>query len=139
MGRPLQCLVCPAASWRSAKLLRPRLAVHIQANLEFIAFECKDPEIPISSFRPFDELDINFMRPGFDIDIEDPFVVRFRRFGAKSIPINEYARGSQTAGGNDAAIYFKARETTAPLKRPKLLHMTCEAGPACEPGLARNR
>ena len=40
-------------------------------------------------FRPFHELDVDFMRFCFDIDIEKPFVSGLRRFGPESVSIDE--------------------------------------------------
>ena len=128
-----------AAPWGRAKLGRPRLAVHIETNLELIAIQAKDAEVPISSFGPCDEFDVDFVRLGFDIDVEDPFVSRFRRFGAKSVSIDEYAGGFQRAGGNGAAVDFQARERPGPFERTKLFDMARQMRPTGESGFSRDR
>ena len=94
-----------------------------------IAIQAKDAEVPITRFGPFDEFDVDFVRLGFDIDVEDPFVSRFRRFGAKSVSVDEQAGGFQRAGGNGAAVDFQARERPGPFERTKLFHMARQMRP----------
>ncbi len=48
--------------------------MHIETKLEFIPIKAKDTEVPVSSFRPCNEFDVDFMRLGLDMDVEDPFV-----------------------------------------------------------------
>src|SRR5947209_6692468 len=112
----------PASRMR-AKLGRSRLAVQVETNLELIAIEAKDAVVPVPGFGPFDEFNVDSMRLGFDVDVEDAFVSRLRRFRPKSVAIDEQARGCRRSSGNDVPVDFQIHERPGPLERSKLFHV----------------
>ena len=66
---------------------------YIETNLQLIPIGLKYAIIPFPSLRPRYEFDVNFMRSGLNIDIEDAFVVPFRRFSPESVPVDQDSRG----------------------------------------------
>src|ERR1041385_6966238 len=101
MEGPFQNLSRAAAPGESIKLLRPRFAIQIETNLQLIPVHLKYAIIPFPSLRPRDELDVNFMWSGLNIDVENALVVGFRRFGAETVSVNEDPRRAEPGCRDD--------------------------------------
>lgn len=105
-GAPRQRFVCMTASRSGAKRLRSRLAVEVEAELQLIAFQAEDAEVPVAGLGSFDELDVDFVRLRFDIDVEYAFVIGLGGFGAKAVSIDEQAGVRERTGGYAVSVDF---------------------------------
>src|SRR5262249_59491240 len=108
---------------RRAKRLRPRLAVHVETDFESIAGETIDPEVAIPRFRTGDEVDVDLVRVGFDIDIEDALVGCFGRFGAKAVAVDQDSARRQRVGRDQLAVNFEVRERPRSFEAAYLLDL----------------
>src|SRR5262249_36101542 len=117
-----------------AKLLRPGFAVHVETDFESIAVETKDPEVAIPRFRTRDEADVDLVRVGFDIDVEDAFVGCFGRFRAKAVAVDQDSARRQRGGGHPLAVNFEMREGPRSFEGAQLFDVPAELWPAGEAG-----
>src|SRR5262245_50531778 len=99
-----------AGASRRAKLRRPGFAVHVETDFESVAVETKNPEVAIARFRTRDEVDVDLVWVGFDIDVEDAFIGRVGRFRAKAVAVHQDSARRQVVGRDDLAVNFEMRE-----------------------------
>ena len=80
------------AARAGAKCVGARLAVEVEADLELAIFEAKDAVVPVAGFGTFDEFDIDPVRLGFNVNVENAFVDGLEGLGTESISVDEQAR-----------------------------------------------
>ena len=100
--------------------------------------ETKDPEVTIPRFRTGDEVDVDLVRVGFDIDIEDAFVGCFGRFSAKAVAVDQDSACRKRVGRDRLAVNFEVRERPRSFEGAKLFDVPAELWPAGEAGFPRD-
>ena len=110
-----------------------------RTQFEHIAVQSIDAKIPIPRFGPGDEFDVDLVRLGLDVDVEDAFVNCLRGFGAKPVAIDQHPRGGQAWPAGIACRRFPGANAQVPSSASQLFDMARQVRPAGESVFPRDR
>src|SRR3954463_1248139 len=115
-----------------------RIAIHVEADFESAVVELKNAAIRVAGFWSGDELDVDFVRLSFHIDVEDTFVRSLGRFRAETVAIDKNAGGRECGSRENGTVDFKSSEFPCAFECAELIDVPREMRPTRKAGFSRD-